>query len=183
MERGHLFGSYNLYSFFPLGGTLSKRTHSVPRDMSDIYQPGDAHSIIVQANTHNSFSFSLPPARSLQCHPVRFLSSGIQRKHPLPCICPVDRNGFIPTPESIPPPNVSYRRKVPPGLPVYKHPLVRHFVSPTDTPCDRLPPESFGVSSSWSFDISRPHRHQPPRCRVPGMLHLFYLVCSQCFIS
>ncbi|KAF9651530.1 AMP-dependent synthetase and ligase [Thelephora ganbajun] len=35
----------------------------------------------------------------------------------------VDRNGFVPAPESIPPPDVKYRQKVPPGLPVHKHPL------------------------------------------------------------
>lgn len=35
----------------------------------------------------------------------------------------VDRNSFVPTPESIPPPDVSYRQKAPPDLPVHKHPL------------------------------------------------------------
>ena len=36
-----------------------------------------------------------------------------------------DMETFRPTPESVPPKDVSYRLRLPHGVPVYKHPLVR----------------------------------------------------------
>jgi len=92
----------------------------------------------------------------------------------------VDRHSFVPTPESIPPPNVTYRQKVPPGIPVHRHPLVRPFsYSFYEYVSERLALEPIGIPSSRGFDIPRSHCYYPLRCKAPGTLHLFCLVGSR----
>lgn len=74
--------------------------------------------------------------------PIAQRCSSPIRRHVFRCVAPlsddpsahptfftaVDRKSlFAPTPESIPPPDVSYRQNTSPGLPVHRHPLVRPF--------------------------------------------------------
>ena len=114
---------------------------------------------LVRLNQRSSFSLL---RRSGHPNVFRYLSffNSKPRRGVLPRIS-VDRTSFVPTPESIPPPDVSYRQKAPPGLPVHKHPLVRHLAPLNDMKCNRFMPESLGVSPSCRFDISRPHCHRP----------------------
>ena len=93
------------------------------------------------------------------------------------------RSSFVPTPESVPPRDVDYRQKIPAGLPVNKHPLVRLFASATEMSCDRCTPEPAGLPASRRFDISRAHRHCASRCAAPGPLHLLHLARPSAWLS
>jgi len=122
--------------------------------------------------THrNAFRYTVAPAPPAM---TRF-----QLSYPAFTMAADRTKGFAPTPESIAPPDVTYRQTIPPGLPVHRHPLVRPVALLLTHGINRLAPEPLGVSSSCSSDLSRPYRRCPPGCKAPGVLHFFHLVRSQ----
>jgi len=80
-----------------------------------LYSPQDPRFSLLLISSSKCRLVHLP-------HPQRPAYSSL-----IPHLPTVDRAIFVPTPESIPPPNVSFRQNTPPGLPVYKHPLVRLY--------------------------------------------------------
>ena len=102
--------------------------------------------------TYPAFTQSIAPPSSLHPKASPHQMSAFVRTHPLACLSPST------------PSYVSVR------------------ASAASIPHIDFVPEPVGVSASWCFDISRPHRNHPPRRETTRILHLFRLVraCYLC---
>lgn len=135
MARGPWVGGGGFIFFIYRNTEYARSPHSVPRETTPNFLQSKTPNVHKIRGPSGVLPNNLCPPHDPPSLPGRpnaiwhvFLPhDGPAYTSLIPQLPTVDRNRFVPTPESIPPSNVSFRQNAPEAVPVHKHPLVRLF--------------------------------------------------------